>query len=122
MTVAYLDEVTGQFVAAPETTRSGGRGGILAEAHNLVGGDRQKEYGHPLDTHKATAGMWNSWLERRLGKEISLSAEDVALMLVMVKLAREAHAHKHDNLLDAIGYLESAEECRLERGRRDGAN
>lgn len=39
-----------------------------------------------------------------------ISAEQVCLMMVGLKIAREAGAHDHDNLVDAIGYLELVQE------------
>jgi len=106
-------------MTAHRSTQSA-RGLILIDAHALVGGEREDQYGAPLDCHTSIAEMWAAWLRRKPGLEsIKLTAEDVCWMQVLVKAAREAHAHKRDNLIDAIGYLENAEECRLERTRRE---
>jgi len=34
-----------------------------------------------------------------------LSEEDVCWMMVLLKMARQMHTYKDDNLVDAIGYI-----------------
>lgn len=80
---------------------------ILTEAHGLVHGDRQATYGHPAVDFARTAALANVLLAHRL--DTDLGPEDVAMFLVCVKLSRECHEHKRDNLVDACGYLECRE-------------
>ena len=94
---------------------------ILAEAASLVSerGDRHASYGTPLDNHTCTADLWTTWLRRRYGPTVpALSAEDVCLMMVLVKCAREANTAKRDNLVDIAGYAANAEMCGSERDKR----
>jgi len=81
---------------------------ILQEAQRLIYGDRQNDYGHPLDDFAKTAFMWTGLLlpKLRLGEEIT--PKDVALCMVAVKLSREVHKHGRDNLVDAAGYIGTA--------------
>jgi len=72
---------------------------IAIEAINLVTGDRQKAYGHPSKNFEDTARLWSVILG------IEVTAQQVALCMVQVKLAREIFAPKRDNLVDAMGYL-----------------
>jgi hypothetical protein len=72
---------------------------IAEEAIALVSADRQSQYGHPLDNFQTTADLWSVVL----GKTVT--PEHVALCMVQVKIARELHKPKRDNLVDAIGYL-----------------
>ena len=72
---------------------------LLAEAAELVSNDRQKSYGHPYDNFQETAALWAVVLG------IPVTAEQVALCMVQVKVARELHHTKRDNIVDAIGYL-----------------
>lgn len=80
---------------------------ILDEAAEITAVDRQKAYGHPADNHGATAAMWSAYLGKRLGAP--LTARDVCLMQIMVKVSREANAPKRDNLVDICGYARNAE-------------
>lgn len=74
-------------------------GTIAQEAIGLVTGDRQASYGHPYINFKETADLWSVVL----GTEVT--PEQVGLCMVMLKIAREIHVPKRDNLVDAIGYL-----------------
>lgn len=77
---------------------------ILTEAHKIVYGDRQRDYGHPAADFSRTASLANVLLGGKLRED--LDARDVALFMVCVKLSREVNEHKRDNLVDAAGYLE----------------
>lgn len=75
---------------------------ILEEAQRLVYGDRQASYGHPIDDFTRTAAMWSGMLGDRLTGP--LGPEDVALMMILVKVSRECHRPKRDNVTDIAGY------------------
>jgi hypothetical protein len=72
---------------------------IAAYAAKLVSSDRREEYGHPLDNFDRAGKIW----EAILGIEIT--AEQVALCMVGMKIAREAHKTKPDTVIDGIGYF-----------------
>lgn len=80
-------------------------GSVAIEADRLVSGDRLVSYGHPWKNFSLTAEIATPLLKNKLKDGVSLTPEDVALFMVAVKLAREVHKHKRDNLVDAIGYL-----------------
>jgi len=86
------------------------------EAAKLVHGARQDNYGHPLDNFTGTAGIWNGILHKKLSAP--LTAEDIGLCMVGVKLSRETHVPKRDNLVDAHGYLMTYQMVKDERTRR----
>ena len=73
------------------------------EAVKIITGDRHESYGHPGDDLGGIAMMWSGLLNTRLTQP--LSGKDVALMMTALKLRREAHKAKPDNLIDAHGYL-----------------
>lgn len=76
---------------------------ILEEALKISGtGDRQRDYGHPVTNHQRIADMWNVQLEPKLKSPIT--AREVALLMIALKLAREVNAPKRDNIVDIVGY------------------
>ena len=75
------------------------RGSILVEALSIINGERQDQYGSPEDSFRLIAAYWSTYLGR------DISEKDVALMMVLFKIAREANQHKRDNICDAAGYL-----------------
>lgn len=91
---------------------------ILAEALDITNGDRQKYYGHPADNHGNTAALWSAYLNRKYGlfPPIGLSARDVCMMMVLLKVSRDANSTKRDNLVDIAGYVRNAEQIEQRRG------
>lgn len=77
---------------------------ILQEALSLVNAERLDDYGTPADSFGRIAAMWSAYLDR------PLSCRDVACLMALLKLGREAHRHKRDNLLDAAGYIGLADD------------
>lgn len=87
---------------------------VLEEANSLVHGDRGAAYGHPYIDYQCTADMWRTLIKRRYGVDVPLTPDFACLMMIAVKLSREAGKPKRDNLVDAAGYAECAAMC-LER-------
>lgn len=75
----------------------------MAEANALVNGDRQASYGSPRGSYEAIAKVWSGILWPILRREIT--PEEAALMMVGLKVQREANRPKRDNRVDAHGYL-----------------
>jgi hypothetical protein len=84
------------------------REGILDEAARLTAGTRHNDYGHPRDDFARTALMWTGILAEKLRPGCEVTAMDVPLCMIAVKLARQAHRHKRDNLVDVAGYARTA--------------
>jgi hypothetical protein len=72
---------------------------LLDEAYLLVTNDRNLSYDHPAVNFRRIADLWSVVLG------IKVDPDQVGMCMVMVKLAREIHDHKRDNIVDAIGYL-----------------
>lgn len=76
---------------------------VCREAEELVLGERNSSYGNPADDYAKTAKVWSGLLNPILKRDIT--PQEAMLMMVGLKLSREVHKHKHDNIIDAIGYL-----------------
>jgi hypothetical protein len=73
---------------------------ICEIAEHLVSFDRQASYGHPYDNFTDIGRVWGM----QLGLP-NIPPETVGLMMVGVKLSREKHQPKRDNLVDGVGFL-----------------
>lgn len=77
---------------------------VLETAKKCVCGDREQDYGSPERSFDVIARLWNAYLEDRMS--VMLDAKDVALMMVLFKIARIMTGHgKADNWVDGCGYL-----------------
>lgn len=94
------------------------RRSVLTEAQALVHGERNADYGHPLDDFGRTAGMVSAMLAQKL--KAPLTAEEIGMIMICVKLSRQINRPKRDNMVDAAGYAETVSWCGDERVRRGG--
>lgn len=85
---------------------------ITDEAHKAVFGDRNSDYGHPLDDFGRTARIWSAILG------CHVEPEQVGLCMIAVKISRECNKPKRDNLVDIAGYAETVEWVKDEKYRR----
>lgn len=85
---------------------------ILEEAQRLVHGDRQSAYGHPLDDFTRTAAIWSAILE------VPVTAEQVGLCMIGVKISRLCNSYKRDSAVDIAGYAATIQMVVEERRRR----
>ena len=85
---------------------------LCEEALKVINGERQNQYGHPEDSFSAIATLWQGYLRTAMGDEdLEISATDVALMMVLLKIARiMGQGRSEDSYVDAIGYLALAGE------------
>ena len=85
-----------EFCAAIAKAREQERGtDLIAE--------RAAHYGDPRPNHDRIAGLWSAWLGR------TITAHDVACMMVLLKVARsKIDPHHDDNYDDAKAYLDIA--------------
>ena len=87
---------------------------MLQHAAGLVGGQRAQDYGDKTLNHERIAGLWNFWLtETRNNRKdpLDITSYDVAMMMLMVKVARLMHSPGHqDSHVDIAGYAAILEE------------
>ena len=81
---------------------------ILDEAKEIIYGDREKTYGDPAKNLNQIASLWALYLNK------SISPQDVCMMMILLKVARQSNAYTRDNLVDIAGY--AALNSRLEDG------
>ena len=97
------------------------RAKFLQQVEKLICNDRNKSYGEPYKNMDTTAKIMQAYLGNRTGD--SITASDVAIFGVILKLGRLAKDPEHlDSLLDIAGYIAIAYECvmkKIEEGSGD---
>jgi hypothetical protein len=75
---------------------------VLAEAEQIINGPRRDAYGDVAESFNRIASVWSAILKR------PVTAREVALCMIGLKLCRESNSHGRDNLVDICGYAELA--------------
>lgn len=79
---------------------------ILDYAGKLVNGDRQNIYGDPAECHEKIAIMLSAFLQIRRAPSLTLTKEDAAIIMALVKIARtQVGAFNADDYVDGAAYL-----------------
>jgi len=76
---------------------------VLQEAERLIRGERREDYGSMDEGMHAIAWLWNAYI-RTLGESPRLTARDIVVMMILVKIARVPFSPKRDNWVDIAGY------------------
>lgn len=89
----------------------------LAErADDTVHGPREQEYGSKLQNFTQIAMLFQGTLATKLLPAARITPEDVALLMMQVKIARLAKSPDHkDSILDIAGYSICYDELQLQR-------
>ena len=82
---------------------------FLKKAIELVEGQRQEDYGDKTLNHQNIARLWSAFLD------VDISAHDVAICMLLVKVARLKHNHTKDCYIDMAGYAAIAGEIEDEK-------
>lgn len=78
---------------------------ICATAAELVSGDRQTTHGDKKENHENIAKLWSAYLAIRREPGAPLDAQDAALMVALLKIARtQTGSHNIDDYVDLAGY------------------
>jgi len=107
----FFDGWSGERMAQPPKTPYSAEhaaASILDTARKITEGDRRSDYGHPRDDFERAALMWTGILRPKLIADQRVAAEDIPLCMIAIKLARQAHRHNPDNLVDIAGYARTA--------------
>ena len=87
---------------------------LLSKAIEVTEGARQQHYGTPEDNFKNIAEFWQLYLSQRFEnvEEPEISTTDVAIMMLLMKVARLVHDPYHDDSwLDIAGYAACGSQC-----------
>ena len=72
---------------------------LLEKANALIAGDREKDYGDKVHNHQNISKLWSSY------KGIEITAHDVAIMMVLLKIARtKLGVVSEDTYIDMAAY------------------
>ncbi|QIN93684.1 hypothetical protein QDW23_gp25 [Microbacterium phage Stromboli] len=103
-------DVTVHHVPAPDLTK---REEVLREANRIIHGDREKDYGRPIDSFTRLAEALNLVLRPKLREGVELDAVDAAVLMIAMKLSRLAGGdRKDDTWVDLAGYSALGAEVR----------
>jgi len=82
---------------------------ILEEAQKAVYGDRQEDYGSVTENFDTIAQFCSIVLKTKV------TAEQVGMCMVQVKVARQMFKKKRDNLIDGAGYFATLQKMEDEK-------
>lgn len=88
------------------------RSEILEKAKEIVNGERQNSYGDPEDNFAIIADLWTTYM----GHMVQFTAEDVSVMMILLKVARVATGTGSDDCyVDIAGYAACGAELAAKR-------
>ena len=121
---AWFDDDDDILYVSASPTPKPTRVQTLETAIGLTNGDRNRTYGPPINNLTDCAELWNAYIraKQRATNNLELDAEDVAWMMVLVKMTRSFQSGYHaDNYTDATAYSAIAGECREILSKKDKA-
>lgn len=106
---------------------------VLMEAEEIINGQRRKDYGSVTESFENVAGLWSEYIDRhvkialskvngassngvgRYYTYVSLNPEDVANLMILMKVSRAQNGFHRDSYVDIAGYAGCAEKLQDER-------
>jgi len=85
----------------------------LEKTIEIISGDRHKDYGDKTMNHQNIANLWSIFLGHRI------TAQQVAICMLLVKVARLKHRRTEDCYIDIAGYAAIAGEIQDTVGWKD---
>lgn len=85
---------------------------ILKKAKEIISNDRNVSHGDAFKNHAEIAEFWNIFLDNKLQPMASITAQDVAIMMILLKISRSTQGKEFnlDNFVDMAGYAAIAGE------------
>lgn len=78
---------------------------VLQEAHDLIYGERQEQYGHPRVNLQNIADMWGVYFHGKYQVDFPLTPVDVCQLMALLKMCRGFGSDKRDSIVDQAGYI-----------------
>lgn len=88
---------------------------LLEQAHDIITGERAQQYGPVSESFGKIAAIWAAILNTEV------TAHDVALCMIGLKVARATNGYHFDSFLDIAGYAACAEQLDNEAKAGDAA-
>ena len=83
------------------------------KAAELVGNSRQESHGDTFKNHEQIAEFWNIYLDDKLKPVAAITADEVAMMMALVKVSRsKVGKHNVDDYVDGAAYMAIAGELK----------
>lgn len=80
-------------------------------AKDIICKQRQDVHGKPEDCFRLMGEYWTDYLTQKQGEPVHIDSRDVAMMMVLFKIARwQMNPQHQDNVTDGIGYMALAGE------------
>ena len=99
-TATVPDSFCDSVLGAPKDIKTA----IANEAVSIVNGARRNAYGRPEDNFERIARFWDAYF-KNTGRDIDVTASDVAPLMRLMKEARLAETPDHrDSFVDLVGY------------------
>ncbi|AVP41900.1 hypothetical protein SEA_JSQUARED_55 [Mycobacterium phage Jsquared] len=87
---------------------------ILTTAEEIINGQRAKDYGDARENHNRIAVLWEAYK-----RDTSFTEEDVAVMMILLKIARfMENGYHEDTVVDIAGYAGVLEKMQLPKDQR----
>ena len=86
----------------------------MRRCRSLVNGDRNVQYGDPIDDFRRTAALLEIYLKGIIDKngEVHLEPHDVAVLMILLKISRIVWSPgKEDHWIDVAGYAACGADC-----------
>ena len=93
---------------------------ILMEAEDIINGQRRQDYGSVTESFENVAGLWSEYLSRHvktgnnIAKPVDLTGEDIANLMILMKVSRAQNGFHRDSYVDIAGYAGCAEKLQNE--------
>lgn len=122
-----------RFVMTDAQGTDNNKKSVLMEAESIINGQRRQDYGSVTESFSNVASLWTEYLERHAQTAIasarakyqrndampitviSLSPEDVANLMILMKVSRAQNGFHRDSYVDIAGYAGCAEKLQDER-------